>query len=79
MMASPPSNWGPNWLSRMKSARVVGVVENAEPLTLDPRSVPTPARYVLELGAGVAKESGIDRGVYMDLLKPEDDAQRPLR
>lgn len=58
---------------------VVGVVENAEPLTLDPRSVPTPARYVLELGAGVAKESGIDRGVHMDLLKPEDDAQRPLR
>lgn len=58
--------------------QVVGVVEGAEPLTLSPRTVPYPSRYVLELGAGVAKKHGIEAGVWMSLLNPERDDQRPL-
>ena len=57
---------------------VVGVVENAEPLTQSSRTVNKPARYVLELGSGVAREMGVVEGVYMDLLKPEDESQKPL-
>ncbi len=60
------------------SGKVVGVIEEVEPLTLDPRAVATPARYVLELGAGVAKASGIEEGVWMDILKPQNESQRPI-
>lgn len=60
------------------SGEVVGVIEEVEPLTLDPRAVPTPARYVLELGAGVASSSGIKEGVWMDILKPINESQRPI-
>ncbi len=45
---------------------VVGVV-TAEPLTLNPRSVGKPSRYVLELNAGTAKRVGIEAGVVMRL------------
>lgn len=45
---------------------VVGVV-TAEPLTLNPRSVGKPSRYVLELNAGTAKRLGIEAGVVMRL------------
>lgn len=40
--------------------QVVGVVHHAEPLTMTPRSVPTPAQYVLEVNAGFAKRFGVD-------------------
>ena len=42
--------------------RVVGVVEAAEPKTLDGRGVDTPSRYVLELTAGRARRAGIEAG-----------------
>jgi uncharacterized membrane protein (UPF0127 family) len=42
--------------------RVVGVVEDARPLTLDMRSVPVPSRYVVELNAHVARARGIGPG-----------------
>jgi len=42
--------------------RVVGVVEAAEPRTLDGRGVDAPSRYVLELTAGRARRAGIDAG-----------------
>lgn len=47
------------------SGRVVGVVENAEPLTLTPRGVGQAARYVLELNAGTARARGIGQGSWM--------------
>lgn len=46
---------------------VVGIVEGAEPLTLEPRRVDAMSRYVLELNAGVARESGIVKGAQMRL------------
>ena len=42
--------------------RVVGVVEDARPLTLDIRSVPAPSRYVVELNAFAARAQGIRAG-----------------
>lgn len=44
------------------SMQVVGVVENAEPLTTTQRKVDRPARYVLELKGGTAKEQTITPG-----------------
>lgn len=41
---------------------VVGLVENAAPLTLDGRGVAAPSRYVLELVAGAAQKAGIRAG-----------------
>ena len=55
------------------SGRVAGVVEDARPLTLDPRSVGTRSRYVVELNSRVAKSKGIGPGatvVFEPALKP---------
>jgi uncharacterized protein len=41
---------------------ILGVVENAEPKTLQSRKVDGASRYVLELNAGVAQQSGIAAG-----------------
>lgn len=49
---------------------VLGVVENAEPLTDDKRSVPGLSRYVLETNAGFARRHGIGPGTpvrFIDL------------
>lgn len=45
--------------------RVVGVVENAEPLTLSPRAVDGASRFVVELPGGFARASGIAAGDRM--------------
>lgn len=45
------------------SRTVVGVVENAEPLTLDPRRVDRPSSYVVEVSGGWARKVGIRAGV----------------
>ena len=42
---------------------VVGVVHNAEPLTLSPRRVDRPSSYVVEVPGGFAAKRGIDGGV----------------
>lgn len=47
---------------------VVGVVENAEPLTTTSRSVPGESQFVLELNAGQAAEHGIGAGVRTEFL-----------
>ena len=44
---------------------VVGVVENAEPLTLSSRSVGVPSRYVVEVPGGFAKKASIAAGDRM--------------
>jgi hypothetical protein len=41
---------------------VVGIVANAEPLTLEPRSVAEPSRYVLEVIGGWAARHGVAAG-----------------
>lgn len=58
---------------------VVGVIQGAEPLTLSPRAVETPARYVLELKAGRADQMGIHKGTWMRLEDPPRDHYRPQR
>jgi uncharacterized protein len=42
--------------------KIVGIVREAAPFTLSPRSVDAPSRYVLELNGGVAKQRGIEVG-----------------
>ncbi len=42
--------------------RIVGIVENAEPLTIEARSIDTPARYVLEVNGFFAHRHGIQSG-----------------
>lgn len=44
---------------------VVGVVENAEPLTTTSRTVGQPSRYVLEVNAGWSAAHGVTRGDRM--------------
>jgi len=41
---------------------VVGIVYDAEPMTLDDRSVGRPSRYVLEINGGLSKKLGITEG-----------------
>lgn len=48
--------------------RVVGIVEQAVPFSLDPRSVGQPSRFVLEVNGGLAKRYGIQAG---DLVRFE--------
>lgn len=42
--------------------KIVGVVENAEPLSLTPREVPIPSLYVLEINGGLSSRLGITFG-----------------
>jgi uncharacterized membrane protein (UPF0127 family) len=49
---------------------VLGVVENATPLTDDPRGVPGLSRYVLETRAGFAKEHGLGAGTKVRYTPP---------
>jgi hypothetical protein len=43
--------------------KVAGIVEEAEPLTLDPRYVEAPSRYVLEVPGGWSRKVGLKRGL----------------
>jgi uncharacterized protein len=45
---------------------IVGIVANAEPLTLTPRSVGEPSQYVLEIGGGLAARLGIRAGEQLE-------------
>ena len=42
--------------------RIVGIVEQAVPFSLDPRSVGRASRFVLEVNGGLAKRYGIQAG-----------------
>ncbi len=44
---------------------VVGIVEDAEPLTTTPRQVGAPSRYVLEVNGGWSAAHGVARGDRM--------------
>jgi len=49
---------------------VVGVVEQATPLTDDPRQVPKMSQYVLEVRGGFARERGIGEGAKVKFVPP---------
>ena len=50
---------------------VVGVVENATPLTDDPRRVDRMSRYVLEVNAGFARRYGLGAGARVKFMPPQ--------
>ena len=50
---------------------VVGVVENAEPETLNPRGVAAPSRFVIEVIGGYAAKHGIQTGTRVSFDKLE--------
>ena len=50
---------------------VVGVVQNAVPLTDDPRRVDKMSRYVLEVKAGFAQRHGLGAGAHVKFMPPE--------
>lgn len=45
--------------------KVVGMIENAEPMTLDSRRIDAPSRFVVEVNAGFCKEHGVTKGTAM--------------
>ncbi len=52
------------------SWKVVGIVENAEPLTETPRGVGKPSQYVLEVNAGFARRHGFRVGQQLRFVAP---------
>ena len=52
--------------------RVLGVVENATPMTDDPREVPGASLYVLEVRAGFAGRHHIAAGTPVELVNIPD-------
>jgi uncharacterized membrane protein (UPF0127 family) len=45
--------------------KIVGIVANAEPLTLTTRGVSTPSQFVLEIGGGLSAKLGIREGQHV--------------
>ena len=45
-----------------RELKIVGIVEQTMPFSLDPRSVGAPSQYVLEINGGLAKRHGIQAG-----------------
>ncbi len=45
-----------------KDKKVIGILENVPPMTLDQRTIGKPSKYVIELNAGAVKEIGIKDG-----------------
>ena len=45
-----------------RDLKIVGIVEQAVPFTLDPRSVGAPSQYVLEINGGLSKKYGFKTG-----------------
>lgn len=45
-----------------KDKKVIGILENIPPMTLDQRTIGKPSKYVIELNAGAVKEIGLKVG-----------------
>jgi uncharacterized membrane protein (UPF0127 family) len=45
-----------------RDRKIVGIVEQTTPFSLESRSVPAPSQYVLEIRGGLAKRYGIQSG-----------------
>lgn len=62
--------------------RVLGIVENATPLTDNPRNVPGESQYVLEVNAGFSRRHGLEPGTHVRYLPagaPEAPSQHPSK
>lgn len=55
--------------------KIVGIVEHAQPFSLESRGVAAPSRYVLEINGGLAKRYGIQAG---DTVRLEDISTGPV-
>lgn len=57
-----------------RGRKIVGIVAETVPFSLDPRSVGTPSQYVLEINGGLAKRLGIQAGdvVRFDGIETKD-------
>jgi uncharacterized membrane protein (UPF0127 family) len=53
--------------------KIVGIVEDATPFSLDSRSVPAPSQFVLEVHGGFAKRHGVKAGdtVRFENISPD--------
>jgi uncharacterized protein len=61
-----------------ETLHVVGVVANAQPLSLEPRSVSKPSKYVIEVNGGFAAKHGIESGCEVILKSlPKKRGQEP--
>ncbi|MBM2806204.1 MAG: hypothetical protein HW419_4097 [Deltaproteobacteria bacterium] len=56
--------------------KIVGIVEQTVPFSLDPRSVSAPSQYVLEINGGLSQRHGIKAG---DTVRFEDIPQPNVR
>ena len=45
-----------------REGKIVGIVEQTTPFSLDPRSVGAPSQFVLEINGGLSKRHGIRAG-----------------
>ena len=45
-----------------RERKIVGIIEQTVPFSLDPRSVTAPSQFVLEINGGLAKRHGIKAG-----------------
>ncbi|MFH1436129.1 MAG: DUF192 domain-containing protein [Pseudomonadota bacterium] len=50
------------------SLEIMGIVENAHPLTLDPRRVEEKSQYVLEVNGGFSSKYGISKGMKVNFI-----------
>jgi uncharacterized membrane protein (UPF0127 family) len=57
-----------------QDGKIVGIVEEAVPFSLDSRSVSAPSRYVLEINGGLSRRYGFKAGdpVRLDGVSPEN-------
>jgi uncharacterized membrane protein (UPF0127 family) len=55
-----------------RDRKIVGIVEQTAPFSLDPRSVSVPSQYVLEINGGLSKRRGIGAG---DTIRFDDFPQ----
>jgi uncharacterized membrane protein (UPF0127 family) len=56
-----------------RNRKIVGIVEEAAPFSLDPRAVPAPSQFVLEVHGGFAKRHGVKAGdsVRFENISPD--------
>ncbi len=59
-----------------RERKIVGIVEQTVPFSLDPRSVSAPSQFVLEINGGLSKRHGIKAG---DSVRFESIPQRNVR
>ena len=59
-----------------RERKIVGIVEQTVPFSLDARSVTAPSQFVLEINGGLAKRHGIKAG---DAVRFDDVPQKNLK